>query len=442
MGIIQAICISEVRGVQKHAIPEADLTPEWGIVGDAHGGNWHRQVSLLGLEKIEAFRAKGADVAYGAFGENLVVDGFDFRTLPVGTLLAVGDVLLQMTQIGKECHNHCAIYKAVGDCIMPREGVFAKVLHGGHIKVGDEMKLIPRAEPLPWQAAVITLSDKGARGEREDKSGPAIVQRLEAEGYEVVEQILLADDAAALKTTLTRLADQRQLDLILTTGGTGFGPRDVTPEATMAVATRLAPGIAEAIRAASLAITPRAMLSRAVSVIRGKTLIVNLPGSEKAARENFEAILPALGHGLEMLRSAGSADCAAKPEKQTAPSLDLWLHEAKASPEGAACGMYLFHNGVVRATAKCTARLGEDAPPVRGMVFDYDEVKAAAAIENARAMPGIRYVRVWLNRGKLAVGDDIMLVLVGGDIRPHVVDALQALVEEIKTYCVTETEQY
>ena len=108
----------------------------------------------------------------------------------------------------------------------------------------------------------------------------------------------------------------------------------------------------------------------------------------------------------------------------------------------AECGMYLFHNGVVRATAKRTARLGEDAPPVRGMVFDYDEVKAAAAIENARAMPGIRYVRVWLNRGKLAVGDDIMLVLVGGDIRPHVVDALQALVEEIKTYCVTETEQY
>ena len=285
MGIIQAICISEVRGVQKHAIPEADLTPEWGIVGDAHGGNWHRQVSLLGLEKIEAFRAKGADVAYGAFGENLVVDGFDFRTLPVGTLLAVGDVLLQMTQIGKECHNHCAIYKAVGDCIMPR------------------------TEPLPWQAAVITLSDKGARGEREDKSGPAIVQRLEAEGYEVVEQILLADDAAALKTTLTRLADQRQLDLILTTGGTGFGPRDVTPEATMAVATRLAPGIAEAIRAASLAITPRAMLSRAVSVIRGKTLIVNLPGSPKAVCESMDVFLPQMPHALGLLRGE-VRDCA------------------------------------------------------------------------------------------------------------------------------------
>ena len=248
-------------------------------------------------------------MAYGAFGENLVVDGFDFRTLPVGTLLAVGDVLLQMTQIGKECHNHCAIYKAVGDCIMPREGVFAKVLRGGHIKVGDEMKLIPRTEPLPWQAAVITLSDKGARGEREDRSGPAIVQRLEAEGYEVVEQILLADDAAALKTTLTRLADQRQLDLILTTGGTGFGPRDVTPEATMAVATRLAPGIAEAIRAASMAITPRAMLSRAVSVIRGKTLIVNLPGSPKAVCESMDVFLPQMPHALGLLRGE-VRDCA------------------------------------------------------------------------------------------------------------------------------------
>ena len=140
MGIIQAICISEVRGVQKHAIPEADLTPEWGIVGDAHGGNWHRQVSLLGLEKIEAFRAKGANVAYGAFGENLVVDGFDFRTLPVGTLLAVGDVLLQMTQIGKECHNDCEIRRLTGKCVMPTDGIFAIVLTGGTITAGDEIE--------------------------------------------------------------------------------------------------------------------------------------------------------------------------------------------------------------------------------------------------------------------------------------------------------------
>lgn len=309
MGRVDAVCISEKKGTQKQDVGRAEFVADWGIRGDAHAGKWHRQVSLLSLDRVEEFRARGAQVEAGAFGENLLVAGFDFKTLPVGSRFRCGQVELEMTQVGKQCHAHCAIYHQVGDCIMPREGVFAKVLHGGHIKVGDEMKLIPRTEPLPWQAAVITLSDKGARGEREDKSGPAIVQRLEAEGYEVVEQILLADDAAALKTTLTRLADQRQLDLILTTGGTGFGPRDVTPEATMAVATRLAPGIAEAIRAASLAITPRAMLSRAVSVIRGKTLIVNLPGSPKAVCESMDVFLPQMPHALGLLRGE-VRDCA------------------------------------------------------------------------------------------------------------------------------------
>ena len=142
MGKILAICTSLRRGTLKTPVPSAVLTPEWGIVGDAHGGSWHRQVSLLGLEKIEAFRAKGADVAYGAFGENLVVDGFDFRTLPVGTLLAVGDVLLQMTQIGKECHNDCAIKKAVGKCVMPTEGIFAVVVKEGVVRPGDEIEVL------------------------------------------------------------------------------------------------------------------------------------------------------------------------------------------------------------------------------------------------------------------------------------------------------------
>ena len=293
-----------------------------------------------------------------------------------------------------------------------------------------------------FQAAIITASDKGSQGLREDVSGQVVREILEQNGYHVVQQIILPDDRQQLAAEMERICLTHEADLILTTGGTGFSPRDITPEATAELVERATPGLPELMRSESCKITPRGCLSRGIAGIRGSSLIVNLPGSEKAARENFEAILPALGHGLEMLRSAGSADCAAKPEKQTAPSLDFWLHEAKASPEGAECGMYLFHNGVVRATAKRTARLGEDAPPVRGMVFDYDEVKAAAAIENARAMPGIRYVRVWLNRGKLAVGDDIMLVLVGGDIRPHVVDALQALVEEIKMNCVTETEQY
>lgn len=311
MGKVIAICTSPARGTQKHQVPAARFTVEWGIEGDAHGGNWHRQVSLLSADKIAAFNARGANVQPGAFGENLVVEGFDFRALPVGTLLRCGDVLLEMTQIGKECHSHCEIYKRMGECIMPTQGVFARVLEPGEIRVGDEMEIQPRTEPRPWQAAVITLSDKGAKGERRDESGPAIAKRLTEAGYEVVEQLLLADEAAPLKTQLMRLADQRQLDLILTTGGTGFGPRDITPEATLAVAHRSAPGIAEAMRAASLAITPRAMLSRAASVIRGKTLIINLPGSPKACMECMDVFLDTIPHAMGLLRGAVE-DCARK----------------------------------------------------------------------------------------------------------------------------------
>lgn len=311
MGKVIAICTSPARGTQKHQVPAARFTVEWGIEGDAHGGNWHRQVSLLSADKIAAFNARGANVQPGAFGENLVVEGFDFRALPVGTLLRCGDVLLEMTQIGKECHSHCEIFKRMGECIMPTQGVFARVLEPGEIRVGDEMEIQPRTEPRPWQAAVITLSDKGAKGERRDESGPAIAKRLTEAGYEVVEQLLLADEAAPLKAQLMRLADQRQLDLILTTGGTGFGPRDITPEATLAVAHRSAPGIAEAMRAASLAITPRAMLSRAASVIRGKTLIINLPGSPKASMECMDVFLDTIPHAMGLLRGAVE-DCARK----------------------------------------------------------------------------------------------------------------------------------
>ena len=309
MGKVVAVCVSSERGTQKQNVGSGRFVVGWGIEGDAHAGRWHRQVSMLGLDQIAAFNARGAGVEPGAFGENLVVEGFEFRALPVGTLLRCGGVLLEITQIGKECHNHCEIYRRMGDCIMPREGVFARVLCEGVIRVGDEMAVEARQGVRPWQSAVITRSDKGARGERMDESGPAIAGRLKAAGYEVVEQLLIADDAEMLKKQLCRLADQRQLDLVLTTGGTGFSPRDVTPEATLAVAERSAPGIAEAIRAASLAVTSRAMLSRGTAVIRGKTLIINLPGSPKACMESMDVFLDVVPHGLELLRGEVS-DCA------------------------------------------------------------------------------------------------------------------------------------
>lgn len=302
MGKIIAVCTSETRGVQKQSRKEALLEKDWGIRGDAHAGHWHRQVSLLSAEEVAAFNAKGADVRSGAFGENLVVEGIDFRSLPVGTLLRCGDVLLELTQIGKECHHHCAIYKKMGDCIMPREGVFARVLAGGRISAGDEMTVEPRTAPLPYQASVVTLSDRCASGEREDKSGPLVAARLAAAGFVVVEQLVRPDERELLERSLIRLCDQRQLDLILTTGGTGFAPRDITPEATRAVAERDAPGIAEAIRAASMRITPRAMLSRAAAVIRGKTLIINLPGSPRACMEGMDVFLDQLPHALDLLR--------------------------------------------------------------------------------------------------------------------------------------------
>ena len=161
------------------------------------------------------------------------------------------------------------------------------------------------------RAAIITSSDSGYAGEREDLSGPVIRELLEENGYEVVHSILLPDDRKMLAKEMARIADEGVAELLLTTGGTWFSPRDCMPEATADIVERPAPGIPEAIRAYSMTITPRAMLSRAAAGIRKSTLIINLPGSPKAVRESLEYILPALGHGLEILTGTAS-DCAGK----------------------------------------------------------------------------------------------------------------------------------
>lgn len=306
---------------------------------------------------------------------------------------------------------------------------------------------------MQYTAAVITVSDKGYRGEREDTSGPNLCALLTERGFDVVHTAIVPDEKAQIQEELIRCAEQK-ISLLLTTGGTGFSPRDITPEAAMEIIERNACGIAEAMRAESMKITSRGCLSRSVAGIRNRSLIITLPGSKKASQENLLAVIDSIQHGLEMLTGEGSADCAApsatkishntrKNKNQEVPSMDQWLKEAKQHESAPQVGMYLTHNGIVRATAKDQVRFDcKDTLPVTGMVFSYDAKKVASVIQDTYTLDGIFYIRVWLNEGELQVGDDIMYVLIGGDIRPHVVKGLQYLVGRIKNECVLEKELY
>ena len=305
MGKIAAVCISEKKGTVKKDIGKCLLIKGYGLAGDAHAGS-ERQVSLLPLESVLRFRerVKGkVEIPYGTFGENLLTEGIDYSKCPVGTMIRCGEALLEITQIGKKCHTSCEIRKIAGDCIMPTEGIFAKVLEGGYVTVGDEAQTVVKR---PLSVCILTASDRAYYGGYEDKSGPVIKEICESSGYTTAETVVCPDDEDIIYNELIRLADDISPDMLLTTGGTGFSMRDRVPEATLRAAHRNARGIAEAIRAYSMKITPNAMLSRAESMIRGRTVIINLPGSPKAARECLEYILPTMKHGIELLR--GEAD--------------------------------------------------------------------------------------------------------------------------------------
>ncbi len=306
MGTVIAVCTSPEKGTPKENVGSAQLRANWGLEGDAHAGTWHRQVSLLRYETFQAFQAKGAEIVPGAFGENLLVSGLNFPALPVGTRLRCGSVLLEITQIGKTCHHGCAIFQKMGECIMPTEGVFARVLEGGTIAAGDSMTVVSAPGR---RAAILVSSDSSFRGQREDRSGPEIARILTEHGYTVVSTTILPDEREQLAQAMAHIADEGLADLLLTTGGTGLSPRDCMPEATGDIIERAVPGIPEAMRAYSLQITKRAMLTRAAAGIRRRTLIVNLPGSPKAVRECLEYIIEPLGHGLDTLTGAAH-DCA------------------------------------------------------------------------------------------------------------------------------------
>jgi len=141
-GKVLAVCTSQKKGTRKRNVGRAELRPRWGIVGDAHAADWHRQVSLLAWESIEKMRARGLNVNVGSFAENITTQGMNLVDLPVGTRLRLGQALVEVTQIGKVCHEHCAIYYQAGDCVMPREGIFARVHEGGQVQVGDSIEVL------------------------------------------------------------------------------------------------------------------------------------------------------------------------------------------------------------------------------------------------------------------------------------------------------------
>ena len=174
---------------------------------------------------------------------------------------------------------------------------------------------LENGDNMTYTAAVITISDKGSRGERIDTSGPMLCALAEENGFQLVYTAIVADEMEQIQKELLKCTDEQKIALVLTTGGTGFSPRDITPEATKAVIERETPGIPELMRAESMKITPRGCLSRSTAGIRGRSLIINLPGSEKAARENILAVIGSVKHGLDMLYSEGSADCGQEVQK-------------------------------------------------------------------------------------------------------------------------------
>lgn len=300
MGRIVAVNTSPKKGQRKKNIDSSLLLKDLGLEGDAHAGFAHRQVSLLAIESIKKMQDKGLDVHPGDFAENITTEGINLLNIPIGRRIKAGkEVYLRVTQIGKECHTRCAIYYQAGECVMPTEGIFAEVLREGRISTGDDITVYPQ-----YSFAVITASDKGSQGLREDKSGELIKEMLLPWG-DVNEYYVLPDEKEKLAKIMCQLADEKKVNLIITTGGTGFSPRDVTPEATKMVIEREVPGIPQGMRQESMKVTAKAMLSRGIAGIRGETLIINLPGSPKGVKENLEVMLPALDHALEILTGRG-----------------------------------------------------------------------------------------------------------------------------------------
>lgn len=301
-GQVVSVNISTEKGTSKNPVAEIEVNA-MGIAGDAHAGAWHRQLSLLGLESIERFgAAANRTFAHGEFAENITTRGIDLLATSVFDRFTIGEVELEVTQLGKKCHGDgCAIYQEVGKCVMPKDGIFCRVLRAGRIKAGDAI----HHRPHYLECRVITLSDRAYQGVYKDLSGPHVQKQLSEffagkRWRPRITNKILPDDAGRLRESLLEARDEG-VNIVITTGGTGIGPRDITPDVVTALADKLIPGIMEHIRVTYGAAKPNALLSRSVAAVIGKTLVYTLPGSVKAVEEYLGEITKTLEHALYML---------------------------------------------------------------------------------------------------------------------------------------------
>lgn len=302
-----AVNISEKKGTVKNAVKQITLNDK-GVLNDAHAGSWHRQVSMLAKESVEKFEKEAnRKIAFGEFAENITTKGMElFHANPFDRFVS-DNIELEVTQIGKKCHgDNCAIFREVGNCVMPKEGIFVRVKKGGQLKAGEKFKYVPKI----FKIRIITLSDRASSGEYEDRSGPR-VSELVTEYFEKIkwkfeiENILIPDNPVQLANLLED-SITKKIDVVFTTGGTGIGPNDFTPEVVNEYIDKEIPGIMELIRMKYGQKKPNALLSRGVAGVMEETLVYAMPGSVKAVNEYMTEILNTLKHLFLMLRSIDS----------------------------------------------------------------------------------------------------------------------------------------
>ncbi|MCK4671426.1 MAG: hypothetical protein KAT47_02715 [Candidatus Aegiribacteria sp.] len=310
MARVAAVCLSEKRQVRKTEQKMINLIENFGIKGDAHGGTGPRQVSILSELSLSKMEAEGISTCAGCCGENIDVGGeVELHTLLPGVKLKLGDsAVVRITEIGKDNSDGHAD-NVIQKNIFPVEGIFAEVLTGGAVKPGDTIEVL---RSPGFTAGILTVSDSTSRGERDDLSGPALIELLHSNDFLPARYAVVPDEVTEITAKLTKWCEDGFLDVLFTTGGTGFSVRDVTPEATMLICDREVPGIPEMIRQKSAEIVNSAWLSRARAGIRKQTLVINLPGSRKAAIECAEFALTVIDHGLAILRG-DVTNCGVRP---------------------------------------------------------------------------------------------------------------------------------